>query len=134
MWSVLGPIINPNKHRKQSAIMKLMYNDQITTNSDTIPDILNDYFCNVGHDLQNKIPAHDPSSFKEYLPEPILNSFFLSRVSEEDVLREIKQLIPKKASGYDNIGGKILQICPEIFSQHLAKIFNHYIDLGILML
>ena len=39
-------------------------------------------------------------------------------------------LHPRKAAGPDNIGNKILLLCPELFSYNLTVIYNHYIEIG----
>ena len=43
---------------------------------------------------------------------------------------EIKRLNPKKSSGHDTIGGKVIQLCPNIFVYNLTKIFNNSIEIG----
>ena len=130
MWKVLGPIINPNKRKRMTDISKLIVNGQVTQNAETIPKIMNKYFCNIGTNLQNNIPCHAPDAFRQYMPDRIINSFNLSPVSYDEVLKEIKKLNPKKAAGPDSIGGKVILLCPEIFAFNLTHIFNKYIELG----
>ena len=47
-----------------------------------------------------------------------------------DVLATITKLNPPKAAGDDGIGGKIIQLCPDLFARNLTKIYNKYIELG----
>ena len=91
---------------------------------------MNEHFCAVGETLQSSLPIRDKDSFKKYLPERVINTFVLSHVLFEDILREIKLLDPKKATGPDGIGAKILKLCPEVFATNLVKIFNKSIDKG----
>ena len=131
MWKSLGPIINPGKFRKQTGICKILEQGVRISDKNIIPDILNDHFCNVGERLQSKLPPHNPDEFKQYLPQPIVNSFYLSYVSYREVLNQITKLNPKKAAGHDNIGSKIILLCPEIFARNLTIIFNQSIRLGL---
>ena len=43
---------------------------------------------------------------------------------------EILELNPRKSPGDDNIGAKIIQICPDVFAENLAKIYNNSITKG----
>ena len=70
------------------------------------------------------------NSFTQYLPERPVNSFLLTPVTQQELLKEIKVLNPRKAAGPDDINNKILLLCPEKFSSILANIYNHYILIG----
>ena len=109
---------------------RLMYKGKSYTNNQDIADVMNEHFCTIGKNLQSSLPNNDVDGFKNYLPASIMNSFVLSHVTKDDILREIKLLDPKKSSGPDGIGAKIIKLCPEIFGENLLFLFNHYIDLG----
>ena len=130
LWKKLGPMINPRK-RKGGTITKLFNNGQMVTDITAIPDIMNDFYCNIGPQLQQNMPP-STSNFKQYLPERVDSSFYLTPVLVEDVLSEIKSLNPRKATGHDNIAIKIIQLCPEIFAFNLSKVFcNTLVELDI---
>ena len=128
LWKKLGPVLNPNKKRKGHGISKLLNDGKMLHNTREIADAMNNYFCTVGEKLQGDSSAVRTDNFKKYLPPPSVHSFYLCPVTEDEILREIKRLNPKKASGADNISGKILQICPEIFASNLCKIYNKCIE------
>ena len=128
-WKALGPIINPSKSNKQTGINKIKHNGKFITDNKDISNIVNDYFCNIGKRLSEKIPNRN-NDFTQFLPPRVQNSFYLGPVSQQDVLKEIKMLHPRKAAGPDNIGNKILLLCPELFSYNLTVIYNHYIEIG----
>ena len=50
------------------------------------------------------------------MPDIAENTLFLSPTSVQEIEREIKLLNPKKASGPDNIGAKVMKLCPHIFA------------------
>ena len=60
-----------------------------------------------------------------------MNSFFIEPICNDDDGLEIRHLNPKKAPGPDCIGGKLIQLCPDIFSNNLTKIYNRDIQTGI---
>ena len=131
LWKHLGPILNPAKKRKSQSINKLMnQHGELISEPHIISNILNDFFCNIGPELQENLPSFDKDNFKKYLPPSILNSFYLSPVTKEEIVREIKLLKINKACGEDGIGAKILQICPDVFAFNLEIILNKCIELG----
>ena len=89
---------------------------------------MNEYFCGVGKKLQTKMPDCG-GEFLNYLPEQISETFFLSPVVQEELVIEIKRLNPRKSCGPDDIGAKIIQLCPTIFADNLSKIHNHSIEI-----
>ena len=129
-WKVLGPLINPSKHNKKSTINKIKENGRYFTDKKTISEILNKYFCNIGENLKSNIPNEADSDYKQYMPNSVVNSLNLRPIDSGEVLKEIKRLNPRKACGHDNIGNKILLMCPEVFAHNLTIIYNHYIEIG----
>ena len=129
LWKSLGNVLNPGKKRTFNVIPKLCNNGMIVNDKQMISDVLNEHFCSIGTRLQNQIP-HNNDMYKNYLPPPLLNSFYFRPMHHEEVETEISRLNPRKSSGADNIGGKILQLCPHIFAYNLTKIYNRAIEMG----
>ena len=48
---------------------------------------------------------------------------------KEELISEIKELNPRQSCGSDDIGAKVIQLCPMIFADNLAKICNHTIEI-----
>ena len=69
--------------------------------------------------------------FQHFLPELIDSTFFLHLIAEEKLMIEINRLNPGKARGPDNIGTKVIQLCPWIFAKNLTKILNNSIEMQI---
>ena len=63
------------------------------------------------------------------MPDIAENAFSLSPTSVQETEHEIKLLNSKKASGPDNIGAKVLKLCPHIFASNLSKIYNRSIEM-----
>ena len=60
-----------------------------------------------------------------------MNSFFIEPICNDDAGLEVRHLNQKKAPGPDCIGGKLIQLYPDIFSNNLTKIDNRDIQTGI---
>ena len=122
-------MINPGKKKNHTLIDKLIRNGKIYTDKEHISQAMNEYFCNIGTDLQSKLSVTN-ISYEDFLPDRILPSFFICPITNDDILLEIRKMDPKKSAGADNIGPKVLKMCPEIFAKNLTKIFNHAIEMG----
>ena len=129
LWKNLGPVINPKKIKRNQRISKLCCDGNYETDSVSIANFMNDYFCRIGKNLQQRIPTIR-NNYSTYMPDIAENTFFLSPTSVQEIEREIKLLNPKKASGPDNIGAKVLKLCPHIFASNLSKIYNRSIEMG----
>ena len=128
LWKHLGPIINSNKKKTMSSITKLLYEGRCIKDNDGIANSMNEYFCSVGKKLQQDLPQNTAGSFKDYLPDRNENSFYITPISSDEVSKEITKLDPRKATGADGIGAKVLKLCPDVFSANLEKIFNKSIQ------
>ena len=129
LWKSLGPVINPNKVRKQTIINKHLLDGKAVTDNGDISEVMNQYFCEIGSKLKSKIPSKG-NDYIKYIPLAVVNSFFLTPLCEEDVTREIKNMNPRKATGHDGISIKILQLCPDMFASNLTKIYNKSLETG----
>ena len=49
----------------------------------------------------------------------------MTPVNENELLKEIKMLNPRKSSRADNIGARKIQLCPAVFAENLTKIHNN---------
>ena len=119
-----GQMIKPNR-KKRSTILK-MCDGQMVSDVNLIPDIMNQYFCDIGPQLQKKFPG----DYEKYLSNRVFNSFYLDSVTENDVLVELNKIDLKKSSGPEKFNAKLIQLCPEVFAANLTKIYNRSIEEG----
>ena len=129
LWKCLGPVINPAKTRKQTSINKIFHQDKYITDTHDIANIMNTYFCEVGKKLQENMPKSG-YAYRQYLPDRIESTFYLTPTTTNEILVEIRKLNPRKSCGPDNIGGKIVKLCPDIFAENLSIIYNKSIEVG----
>ena len=130
LWKQMGRIINPKITKTFVPMNKLIIDGKVITDHKMLSDGMNDYFCNVGSKLHADIPDRSGDN-KKYQPPLLMHSFYLMPVVRQDMLNEIKCLNPRKAPGHDSIKGKVIKLCPEIFSDNLCRIFNRAIEMII---
>ena len=65
-----------------------------------------------------------------YMPANFAENFFLQPINAHEIKLEILKLNPRKSPGDDNIGATLIQICPDVFAENLAKIYNNSITRG----
>mgnify|MGYP000953569661 CR=1 FL=1 len=126
MWRTLGSILNPNKKAKHNQIVELKINNVSVTGDYEIANAMNKYFCNVGKNLADELPAG--KDFHNYLKPPVQESIFLYPATEQEISDEIKKLNPRKSPGHDCISSKIIQACEPIITKPLTLIFNHSLE------
>ena len=95
LWKTLNLIINPQKSKGHSQIAKLMYDGKLIIDKQKISDAINMHFCDVGRKLQPQL-QNCTLNFKDFMPA---NSFFLTPISKEEILLQIKNLKQNKAPG-----------------------------------
>ena len=89
---------------------------------------MNTYFCKIGSHLQQLMP-NCGTEYNRYLSSRVNNKLVLSPVNENVLLKEIKVLNPRKSSGADNIGTRIVQLCPAVFGENLIKLYIYIVKI-----
>ena len=78
-WKIVNSFLN--KTSKTTKIDTIKVEDNIVTDKNKIPNIMNKYFCKVGESLKKKIPNK---------PNPLLNGIYnVNRDSKEFLFSEI---------------------------------------------
>ena len=129
VWKTLNPIINPKKGKSFTTINKLITDQGVVVVKQQIANSMNDHFCNIGNKLKLEIPDYG-RQYMDFMPQRIVNSFYLEPITADDILLEIKRLKQNKSPGHDLILSKIIKLCPEIFASNLSKIYNWGIENG----
>ena len=126
LWKVFGKVIK-NK-QSQNDINSIKINENNITDTPSIVEEFNKYFCSIGEHLSKNFKSNNNS--ENYLENKIENSFFLHFTTEGEIINEINNLNPKKSSGYDEISAKFVQISKHIISKPLSLIFNQAVANG----
>ena len=131
MWAILGPMLNPNKKRTSCNIAKLVdkSNRTITSNKD-IANTLNNYFCSVSNMISSKVDTTNVP-FSHFLKNQNEHSFFLTKITKQEVLNEINRLKPGKAAGHDGIKPGIIEECSESLVDPLMHLYKLSFETGV---
>ena len=128
LWKTFGKILKNNKSRVK--VNKIKVNNKTISNPTQITNALNNFFTNIGNKLADKFDNQHRENFREYLNNPVLESFCLLETSELEVKYHIEKIDVKKATGYDDLPAKFIKNSASLISEPLAKLFNLSITNG----
>ena len=89
-------------------------------------EAFNNYFINIGPSLAHEM-AHSSVSFQSFVKPSHSESSEFRTVTNANVQKTLEGLSPAKATGIDNISGKILKVAALAISSSLTYIINHAI-------
>ena len=125
-WKLLNSIINK---KKKTMLLgnEFEKNGEPITGNENIANGFNNYFVNVGPSLAYNIPVTD-THFSQYLSDStnVKNSLFLNPVTEDEILRVVAQLKPKKSKGHDELDMCLIKKLIPYIVVPLKHIFNHH--------
>ena len=102
---------------------KLTVGNSEIFDSKTISEKFNDFFVNIGNNVESKIPQSS-KTFREYLKNPVASSIFISPVSDDEVLGMLNKLDKTKSSGPNSIPTCLLKNHAKFFSLPLKLAIN----------
>ena len=134
-WSTVSPFMSDKKFQNGSSII-LEDNDETISDASRVSEIFNDFFVSVASeigfeeditstkDVIDKYQSH-PSvdKIKSYYKYDI-RTFDFHTVDAGTVMSMIKNINPRKATGYDNIPGKLIKIAHQELSIPLCNLIN----------
>ena len=118
----------PTKKKVCNNIPQLLINEEIIYDHKQIVNEFNDYFVSVGKNIQAQqtCPSQD-MTFKNYCSDVSAGEFNFADVSESTVLKELKEISVKKATGPDEIPALFIKM----ISQYIAKPMCHIINMSL---
>ena len=135
LWKQLKTLGYSNKCKEKPRIILEINNEKCFDPIKVVNEI-SKYFLTVAANLVNKIPKiakrFDVNStfFKDYYKDKgvIPNSFKVSKVSEEFVLKELLKLNPTKSTGIDGIKPRFLKDGARVIKSAITHIINLSIE------
>ena len=130
IWKSLNYVM-PKKN-KSDKILEIERDGIRYTEKRAIVDNFNDYFVNIGKQLQSDAGLINDDTLiqEEYYPcHANLTSF--RSIEEDDVLKVIKSMSDKKACGNDNIPMSLIKPIAHIIVKPITHIFNLSIQQGL---
>ena len=92
--------------------------------------MFNDYFVNVGHNLNSKFITHTNNHVGNYIVNNIKSAFF-TPISPDEIVEIVKDFKSNTSSGYDDIDMKVVKKIIINICQPLSVIFNKCLDCGV---
>ena len=88
-------------------------------------NIFNDYFCNVGKTLAEKIPdCSSVNKVKSYLRKRVSSCLFLSPTTPTEIFHQINSLKNSKSCGLDEVSSYFLKVAANILAAPISYFFN----------
>jgi len=103
LWNNLNQMASLGKRNSTNNVHKLLVNNTFIMDQKLISNHFNEYFCNIGTNLQNKFRLCNDSDFKLYLSHPVSESMYCEPISINEFLDIIAKLNNNKSPGPDMI-------------------------------
>ena len=125
-WDEIKNIINPNNKSNQK-ITELSYKGNKITDQKEIVETFNDFFTNIGPELDKTIPTClKPNSSSIYLGPRSVNSLLISPTNPQEIIKIIENLDDSKSSGPSLIPIKLIKIASNYLSTPLSDLCNSF--------
>ena len=122
--------LSSRKIRNECNVKKVNIDgNEVNNSAPDISDAFNTYFTTIGSNLASKINGTNIDA-TTYI-HPTNNVFCFNEINMENVTHLLKTINVNKATGPDNIPGRLLKIAAEILSPSLTVIFNKSLSTGI---
>ena len=129
-WYGIKEIINPkSKHSRIPSFIE--HNDSILSDDKSICESFNKYFTSIADNILNDRKYTGVKSHKDYLHNPVPNSFFIRECNPTEVEKLIASLNRSKATGPYSIPTNIIHLLKSDISIPLSKIYNLSLESGI---
>ena len=106
------------KKRKNTDIKKVQYDNKAITDNVEICDVLNEYFVNVGYNLNLSFSSCN-NDFKKYIKRNIHTAYF-KPISSNEIINVVEKLKSNSSAGYDDIDIKVIKKIIHLISKHLS--------------
>ena len=127
-WKVINSILNKKQRDKIGGRMNC--NGKMSDDSHTIANSFNDYFVNVGPNLDNKLPQCE-THYNKFMKKSFPNTMFLYPTTEHEIIDIVKLLKNNSAPGVDDFSTSVIKHVIEQLSKPLCHIYNQSLNLGI---
>ena len=126
-WQLINDL-TARKQRNECNIKKIVCDGKEVTNDSEISDAFNTYFTSIGAELASNIRITNLDAISYISPTDKVFTF--SKINVHTVNNLLKTINANKATGPDNILGRLLKIASDILSPSLTEIFNKSLSTG----
>ena len=111
-------------------LIKIIDNNSEITEPKLVANAFNNYFANIGKNLENEIPS-TPNRPMIYLNNRICNSFYIFPTTRSEIETEISHLKTGRSVGPSSIPIRILKMIKTYISKPLEIVFNASLSTGV---
>ena len=128
IWQGIRAIVNTS-NRSYQGISQLNINGNLIDKPKDIANCVNNFFANVGPDLDKKVPTVNNISPEKFLKDRIETNFTIAAILPSEVLQIIQNL-DNKALGPKSIPLRMFKPIADIISTPLCAIINSSFSTG----
>ena len=128
LWKHINQLVNKNP--KPTNVSAIQIDEQVVTKNETIAELFNEYFTDIGPKLSSQITATNVG-FERYMKFKAHQNFNFRNINLHEVLKALEKLKTSKSTGHDNIPVKLLKDASDVAAPFLVKIFNSSLRHGI---
>ena len=129
MWKIFGKMLKNTKSRVK--VNKIKIDNDTITDPMLVTNAFNKFFTRIGENLANRFNNHQRESYKDYLNNPVLESFHLCETSEPEVKYLLEKINVKKTTGHDDLPAKFIKYSAPLIAKPLSELFNLSIASGV---
>ena len=118
------------KNSINHGLSQLNINGILVDEPKDVANLINDFFVNVGPDLEKTIPKINHISANKYLKDRNQFNLIIAHITEEEIL-ELIQFLPNKNSGPTSIPLKMLKVVADLIVVPLCRIINMSFSTGV---
>ncbi|MBY0580283.1 MAG: reverse transcriptase family protein, partial [Rickettsiales bacterium] len=123
-WKGIKELINV-KRNKNSSITSILINNKCETDPKSMSNHFNNFFTTIASKLSNGIPI-SKFNYKEYLTNPISNSFYMQPITKEETLNYINStIIEGRSVGPNSLPTKLFKLVSGTLCKPLSIILNN---------
>jgi len=128
LWKVINDI-TCIKSKNNQYINKLIVDDNVITGHKSVANEINEYFTNIGTSITNNVKTcyNSPLPMLSYCDK----SIFLTPITQNEIIKYIKELNNSDTTGPDNISSKIIKEFHIFLIEPLIHIVNLIFKTGI---
>ena len=128
-WQGIKSIVNVN-NKLNHGLSQLNINGRMISEPKDVVNHVNDFFVNVGPNLDKDIPKVNHISANKYLKNRNQFNLIITHISNEEIL-EVIQSLPYKSSGPCSIPLKLLKVVADLITIPLCHIINLSFSTGV---
>ena len=121
-WKTINTILNRNRKVNNFPDHIICKSGKLENLQDIVNEF-NDYFCNIGKELAQKIP-NSRRTYNQFLNKQITSNFSFSTVDADLISKVLNSFKPKTSKGTDGISMKLLKSISHIMLEPLKILVN----------